>query len=344
MKADLLPADTQSGSADSSPKASCVRKGFQRVLVPSDFSAPSLKALHYATALASESVHLLHVFEPLPSLVVAQALSALEADDEVAAKCSRELERIADPHRRGDLQIACSVRAGVPGPEITDFASEWRADLIILSTHGRTGLRHLLLGSVAEKVLRHASCPVLLLRKHEHDFVKGCPGKAPEATVERILVPTDFSPRSAEGIRYACNFASHFGGKITLLHSVHIAGLFGTQEFPGIDAGPIITAAETNARAQVHDQLESLVPTPLRGAALIAVGPPLNEIPTVAVEGNFDLIICATHGQASVRHAFLGSTAEGLARHAYCPVLVVPANEGRARDRQNAPAPGSIGT
>ena len=328
MKTESIATEPIRTSPPCPPESSPDKKAcFQRILVPTDFSAPSMKALHYAKALAGGAIQLLHVAEPLAGLVGVEPGPGIPSDDETVANLVAELEKIAEGQRVANLPITSTVRLGQPAVEIVELAAAWPADLLVLSTHGRTGLRHLLLGSVAEKVLRHTTCPVLVLRKHEQDFVPAHPGRLPEPVkpvIQRILVPTDFSARSREAIRFACQFAERFGGKITLFHAVHISGPFGTSEFPGMDAAPIVSAANNHANAEIHQLLEQAVPAALADRAIVREGPPLEEIPKLVLEGKYDLIICATHSLASLRHALLGSTAEGLVRHAFCPVLVVP--------------------
>ena len=287
-------------------------------------------------------MQLLYVAEPLAGHLAAESGPGIPSDEETAASLAAELGEIAEGQRVANLRLTSTVRLGKPAEEIVKLAADWPADLLVLSTHGRTGLRHLLLGSVAEKVLRHTTCPVLVLHKHEHDFAPAHPGHLPQPVkpvIQRILVPTDFSARSREAIRFACQFAEWFGGKITLFHTVHIPGPFGTSEFPGIDAAPIVSAANKHAHAEIHQLLEQAVPPALTDRAIVREGPPLEEIPKLVMEGKYDLIICATHSLASLRHALLGSTAEGLVRHAFCPVLVLPVGKNESLRERAATAP-----
>jgi universal stress protein A len=147
----------------------------QRILVPTDFSDCSKKALRYAIAFARQfqaELILLHVV-PAGSPVGADfglyEAPILEADlraggqQELAALCQREI--------RGEVLATPLVRTGRAAPEIVAAAKDSQIDLIILATHGRTGLQHVLLGSTTEEVVRHAPCPVLTVREQEHEFV-----------------------------------------------------------------------------------------------------------------------------------------------------------------------------
>jgi nucleotide-binding universal stress UspA family protein len=148
-----------------------------RILVPTDFSKFSQVALGYASALAekfSAELHLLHIVQdlavfipdmitvaPPPAPTVEQMTKAVQvAFDHLIKDC--QLER---------FKVHREVREGTPFYEIVRYAKEQNIDLIIMGTHGHTGLTHMLLGSVTEKVVRKAPCPVLTVRHPEHEFV-----------------------------------------------------------------------------------------------------------------------------------------------------------------------------
>jgi len=148
----------------------------QRILVPLDFSEMAGKALRYAVPLAipfDAEVVLLHVLQPYivspdpgslsPELAVSQR--------ELQESAQQQLEKLRLDEIGARLRSQASVRLGVAWQEIVAEAEALQADLIILSTHGRTGLNHALMGSVAERVVRHAPCPVLVVRERERDFV-----------------------------------------------------------------------------------------------------------------------------------------------------------------------------
>ncbi len=160
-----LPSST-SDKADASPPAFRLK----RILVPVDFSDCSRKALQYAIPFARQfggELTLLFVVQPYPSVPdigPLDAESTQEAEEHLEAVC-----KTVDP------EVPCKpvLRTGNPHLEIIDAAKELDIDLIIISTHGRSGLEHVLLGSTAEKVVRHAGCPVLIVREHEREFVVG---------------------------------------------------------------------------------------------------------------------------------------------------------------------------
>lgn len=141
----------------------------ESILVPVDFSQCSQKALEYAVPFAKQfgaRLALLHVIEP--SVPTAEMMVV---ESESAAVATEKL-KILQQEVRNAVPCTILLRTGSPPIEITGAASELGMDLIILSTHGRRGLEHVLLGSVAEKVVRQASCPVLVVREHEHEFIQ----------------------------------------------------------------------------------------------------------------------------------------------------------------------------
>ena len=140
---------------------------FSRVLVPMDFSDHSDRALEYATALAGgtgASLHLLNVVEPVAAVSGEMYISMPELTDNLAAEALRRLRE----HKEGippGLAVTVDVAVGLAAVTIAQAATDQKCDLIVMGTHGRTGLAHLFMGSVAERVTRLAPCPVLTVRQ-----------------------------------------------------------------------------------------------------------------------------------------------------------------------------------
>ena len=150
------------------------RLGLRRILVPMDFSPDSHKALRYAIPFCEQfgaELFLLNVVEPL-AFADLSAFPLAAENERVVAACQAKLNSIARHKKvpRG-LVSKTIVRQGQSFVEIAEAARTLKVDLIIISTHGYTGLKHVLLGSTAERVIRHAPCPVLVIRDHERDFV-----------------------------------------------------------------------------------------------------------------------------------------------------------------------------
>lgn len=143
----------------------------KKILVPIDFSDCSRKALQYALPFARQfdaSLELLCVVET--RIPAAEMVDLNSARDQMLANASQEFEALQQTLPE-DVVSKAVVREGLPQAEIINAARQSGADLIILSTHGRTGLSHVILGSTAEYVVRYAPCPVLVVREREHEFV-----------------------------------------------------------------------------------------------------------------------------------------------------------------------------
>ena len=145
-------------------------------LVPTDFSSSARKALHYALSFAEQfgaTIILLHVVEPAvyPTELgyIPIEIDALHKTMNVSAR--ERLAKLATEQVPPPFRVSTLVRVGTPYNEIATAAKELGVDLIVIATHGYTGLKHVLLGSTAERVVRHAPCPVLTVREREHDFV-----------------------------------------------------------------------------------------------------------------------------------------------------------------------------
>lgn len=140
------------------------------ILVPIDFSDASAAALRYARALAQafgSALHLLHVVQdPYVQPWAAEALGVSLAGvlERWEQDALANLERLLPPAERGALSVTCATRVGHPFVEILGYAADTHADLIVMGTHGRGPVAHMLLGSVTERVIRRAPCPVLTVR------------------------------------------------------------------------------------------------------------------------------------------------------------------------------------
>lgn len=299
------------------------------LLVPIDFSDGSLKALEYAIALEKEfgaQFHLVHVcdYDRAPSTIEVAALALSRA--ELKSHWTAELRKFAgEKGVRVELKNL-HVVTGRAHHEICLLAGRLGADLIVTATRGHTGLKHVLLGSTAERVVQHSPCAVLVVRQREHDCLRKNAKSETVFHLKKILVPLDFSECSMAGLEFAIPFAHFWKAHLTLFNAVPITpatpyGAFGMRDIMGqIDwQGP----AKTTLREIASATLE-------RGVAVNAIveaGPAARQICDYADRQETDLIVLSTHGSTGFYHAVMGSTAEHVVRYAHCPVLVVPTRE-----------------
>jgi universal stress protein A len=146
-----------------------------RILVPVDFSPLSKKALHYATRMACEfgaEVSILHVVEPeVPPAFDGFMIAPPAISSGASSNCTGQLKGLANLVRKAGVeQVNSTVRTGLAAFEIVEAAKDLDVDLIVIATHGYTGWKHFTIGSTAERVVRAAPCPVLVVREKEHEF------------------------------------------------------------------------------------------------------------------------------------------------------------------------------
>jgi nucleotide-binding universal stress UspA family protein len=286
----------------------------RRILWPTDFSSGAERAFPYAVALASwheAELHVLSVQEP----------EAVDADGSQSHPLSQDaLTRLlmddGEPPQHVDLDTLSVVqeqRKGDSAPEtIVSYADEYDIDLVVAGTHGRRGLRRLLIGSVAEEILRTAPCPVLTVRDKDDS--------TPAWVVRNILVPIDFSDASLNALRHAKELALTHGAQITLLHAVEevvYPSAYGIE--PANLPGPQVID-------RVEENLADLARTEI-GYEHVVVQANLGYAPSTILdytqEHEVDLITIATHGRSGLERMLLGSVTERVVRRAPAPAFVV---------------------
>jgi nucleotide-binding universal stress UspA family protein len=287
---------------------------FGLILCGVDFSERSREAFRVACSLAQESktsMYVLHVVEPMVlagelgmAMPVPDYVTPAEHDQELLARLRDEY---APNH---PLDVEYRVRTGTPSEEIVRTAADIGADMIALGTHGRTGLRRLLAGSVAESVLRRASCPVLALSVPEVPH--------PAGPIQQILHPTDFSASSAAALRVARALARDQGARLTLLHVIQI------EVIHGVVPTAVNPQAERDWAERMAEWAEGPdLKYPVETRVVEGLG--TAEILQTAGELGCDLIVMGTHGRTGLGRLLMGSIAEAVLRGAHCPVLTVKA-------------------
>ena len=209
------------------------------------------------------------------------------------------------------------VLKGAPATEICALAKNF--DLIVIATHGRTGLKYFWIGSIAEKVVRRSPCPLLAVR---HSADRTDVGNGNPFPAERMLVPSDFSTLSKGAVARGAQLAKRFRAKIDLLH------VFESPPYPEF-AYAHVALKESGHRRLVAGKIDALsrdVPglQDVLGETLVRTGSIAHEILQTALLLNSDLIVMATHARTGPQHLALGSNTEKVLRHAHCPVLIFP--------------------
>jgi len=292
---------------------------FRTILFAADFSENSRDAFRMACSLAVGNrtrLIVLHVVEP--------AWVAKTADDVgLGSVPTSETESVHEflKRRMGEvyvpndpIDVEYRTREGDASVEIVRMANEIGADLIAMGTHGRTGLRSLLAGSVAITVLSKAHCPVLALRSGNR------PHPAEEMRV--ILHPTDFSKASEAALQVARSLARDLGTRLIVLHvlpfDIYLEGKMAAE----LDPRDYQHSLDVTRQRLDSPDLKYPVETRLsRGFAA-------EEILRVAQELECDLIVMGTHGRTGRGRLLMGNTAESVLLEADCPVLVVKSAQG----------------
>ena len=313
-------------SENARPKGSAprVNSRIRRILATTDLSDESLAGVRYAVALAEKvgaAVALLHVveFPPPPPMPGMRAVTLSLQDSKIAKHARVRLKTLAKRESKGDLHLTPILRSGKSLYGIITTAREREADLIVIATHGYTGAKRVLLGSTAERVVRHASCPVLTVPART---TRRRRGKRLPLDLKKILVPIDFSKTSETALPWAASLAVEFNAELILLHVVEkfpIDYLLG-RELMNETITPLMKQGEAGLKRMAGSLSKS---AGLRVSAVVRDGKPFEEICSAAKRLGANLIALTTHGYTGLRRVYLGSTAERVVRHAHCPVLVM---------------------
>jgi nucleotide-binding universal stress UspA family protein len=301
----------------------------QNIVVPVDFSEMSIQAIRTASGLArrfNASIHLAHVRQfdyasgfsaPAPPMV---PFSFMTYEQNEETKIVTELNALAREY--GVSSGICHVLGGAPAfDEICRVAEKIPADLIVMPTHGRTGLKHVFLGSTAERIVQHSPCPVLVTRESVLQSKNGSRFK-----INKILVPVDFSSCSREGLRYAIAFANEFGARIVLVHATYLGYVYSIEGTAIYDIPGLQKAARKTAERKMREFVRSVSFGAVKFETAFTDGSPVIDICAFAKEHDVDLILTSTHGFTGFTHVLIGSIAEQVVRHAPCSVLVVPSH------------------
>jgi nucleotide-binding universal stress UspA family protein len=301
------------------------------ILVPLDFSRASMQALKYTIPLAEEfkaTIHLVHV-QPADELTVISRAGHLMLN--CADAIALMQDRLAEVQEKHDVRFwpdNCHVVSGKPFEEICKLARELDVDLIVLPTRGHSGLKHIALGSTAERVVRHAPCPVLIPRGEKFRAATWNGEPAGKFQVRKILAPVDFSDCSLAGVHYAAVLAKRFGAKLRLFHAIYPYIQVFAMDRVTADVTPLIENAQRNAEEQMNKlrQLESI--REVSCETEIRIGSVIDEICGESGRPDIDLIVASTHGHTGFKRALIGSVAEHVVRYAECPIIIVPSRGG----------------
>lgn len=295
----------------------------RRILCPVDFSDFSRRALDLAFALAARSgaeITALHVtapsFPPMAAFPEVPALFPLDAA--VMERLRAELASFVASSRTPDIPLRTVVAEGAPVTTILLEAEALRADLIVMGTHGVGGFERWVLGSVAEKVLRKAPCPVLTVTKARQEPFPIDPGRFGE-----VLCAVDLSESSKQTLAGAVSMAQAAGAHLTLFHVLEDA----PQEQAAVaQAGLDLSAYRAQRCQEARQRLRALAKDVVCAHdEIVKTGTPYREILALAKEREAGLVVVGVHGPRFLDIFHFGSSAHHVVRGAECPVLTVRA-------------------
>jgi nucleotide-binding universal stress UspA family protein len=289
----------------------------KNILCAIDRSPSSLQALGYAIALArwqKARLSLLEVIEEIPPPGVTRAPKRDGLPNETRTALEHDLRCVLTARRASDVKVEILLRKGNVVQEILAQAKASRSNLVVIGSHGRGGVQRLVLGSVAEKVLRLATCPVLTVRRGVKLI------RQRRSPFQTILCPTDFSVAANRAVAYATRLAQEADAKLILMSAVEWP--FGEAVMSGAFA-ELRKHIESNA----SETLTRLLPRSASDAppaqAIVAIGKASAAIVKIARARSVDLIVMGVSGRGALDMALLGSTTHHVIREGAWPVLTV---------------------
>ena len=306
----------------------------KNILCPVDFSAFSRHALQHGVQLArwfDSSLTVLYVYpppvapppmlygglpgpmpmEPVPVLTV----SPERTHEEVTAALTKW---VASVDTTG-LSLRIRARSGYPVKEVLDEAAALQPDLIVMGTHGHSGFDRWVLGSVTEKILRKASCPVLTVPPPVAE-----PAGDPLRMFKRILCPMDFSDSSLKALEYALSLAKEADADLLLMHVIEgLADLKHWQQPLNPSILEYLSLSERNALTRLREVVPKDAHAWCRPQEILATGKPYEEILRVARDEDVHLIVMGVYGRNPIDLMLFGSTTNQVVRASTCPVLTL---------------------
>lgn len=288
----------------------------ERILCPVDFSEFSARAYDYARSLArhyNAKLYLQHVVDfTLSSYAYFADMTYItDLSERVRNDARSQLEEFVKRPAAGGAPPELVLHEGMPSELILGFAENQQMNLIVMGSHGVNGADRMALGSVAEKVLRKASCSVLVVRRPEHDFAS--PGSEQDPIqLRKLLFCTDFSEYSTRALDHAVSIAAEYDAELTVLYVL--------EHMPA-------SADLESVTKPLLVQLDGVIAPAARERCtikpLVRVGKAYLEIIQRAAEMRTDAVIMGVRGRNALNLAVFGSTTHRVIQLGPCPVLAV---------------------
>lgn len=309
---------------------------FDHILLPTDFSACADHALTHAAEVADRfeaRLHILHVVNELDpdwyGITDAQE-RAVKLRAQIREAAQQRLHAMA-PDRDIETTVSLQLSFDV-ADSIREYVDEREIDLVVMGTHGRKGLDRLMLGNVADKMVRHAPCPVMTVRE-EVPWA----GAGEDAAFQDVLAPIDFSEYSKSALRTSKVFANAYDARLHLLFVAEqrMVPTFSDTGIPGVGVVEMDPEIVKNAERALEQLNERVGGPTVKSRYHVREGTVSEDIVDLAETQGVDLIVMATRGLTGVTRYLLGSNTERVVRVAPCPVLSIPASEGSTEEAES---------
>lgn len=294
-----------------------------RILVPLDGSELSESILPFATGIgerAGAEILLVTAIQPVGVWDTTSTPINWEREEKAATDYLAAIEkRLAD----GGARVRSLSLHGDAGQVILDATEKEKADLVTMTTHGRSGVMRWLLGSVADRVVQHSKTPVVLVRATE-----GKPVPSPAA--ERILVPLDGSEVAAGVLPFVKDYANLFDASLLLFHAVSPVGTYpGFETANAQIVGELLDTMQKEAATMLAESAKKLEAEGFKCETLVSLSLAADGILAAAEQSKAGLIAIGTHGRSGLSRTVIGSVANAVLRRSTLPCLLVhPTVEG----------------
>jgi len=298
-----------------------MRVEIKTIFCTTDISDFSNHAVSWGIAMAQEfgaKLYVCHVVDFPTSITYGDGpIFFVDQQSQAIGNANNQLKQLV-----GDKEVQWEplVSIGHAGDEISRLAKEKSADLVISATHGRSGLKRLILGSVTERLMRTLHCPLLIVRGPENDLnILSEQG----LRFNKILVGCDFSEDSALALQHGLSLAQEFQSELHLVHVMEPPVYMDMFKI-SVEYGEEL---QVDLQPQIKDKLKKMVPTEAFNwcspKTVLLNGPSHEELIRYAKTNKMDLIVLGVRGQGLVERLFIGSTTDRVVRQTPCPVLSV---------------------
>lgn len=294
-----------------------MKSRFERIAVPTDFSETAATAHALASEIGAfydSKIDIVNVIDATVYAYAGYPLASLSSD--LMNGAEEALNKVELPASARELEVNRFVLSGTPDQAIVEHTKHHNVDAIVIGTHGHGAVARFFLGSVADKVIHAAECPIIVT-KEPKGAIKHPVKK--EKPINKILFPTDFSECATGALNRAISLAEDFNAELYVLHVVDDSLISTRVES---ERNIILKELRRHALEEMKTQLPDHLLENFDTIGAVTKGDPAKETAAYAESHHCDLIVIGSHGRTGVNRALLGSVADKVIRLANCPVLI----------------------